>query len=103
MDSAITFLTELLRDGNYLGALIIAISLFAGWWIWNFDKRNSAEHNELANMMIAKFIELESRFADDLTKEAKGLGRSIDRVEAATNRVESKIDEHIADHARGDV
>jgi hypothetical protein len=103
MDSAITFITELLRDGNYLGALIIGITAFGGWWMWRFDKRNSAEHNELATKMIEKFAELEGKFKEDLSKEAKGLGRSIDRVEDAANRVESKIDEHIADHARGDV
>jgi len=31
----------------------------------------------------------------------KSLGRSIDRVEENTIRTEVKLDEHIADHARG--
>jgi hypothetical protein len=31
----------------------------------------------------------------------KSLGRSIDRVEENTIRTEAKLDEHIADHARG--
>lgn len=31
----------------------------------------------------------------------KSLGRSIDRVEQSVQRTESKLDEHIGDHARG--
>ena len=33
----------------------------------------------------------------------KSLGRSIDRVEETVIRNEVKLDQHIADHARGDV
>lgn len=33
----------------------------------------------------------------------KNLGRSIDRVEATVIRNEEKLDEHIRDHARGDL
>lgn len=31
----------------------------------------------------------------------KSLGRSIDRVEESTRRTEEKLDDHIAEHARG--
>jgi hypothetical protein len=33
----------------------------------------------------------------------KNLGRSIDRVEATVVRNETKLDQHIRDHAKGDV
>lgn len=33
----------------------------------------------------------------------KNLGRSIDRVEATVARNESKLDEHIRDHAKGEL
>lgn len=33
----------------------------------------------------------------------KSLGRSIDRVESAVIRNEAKLDQHINDHAKGDV
>lgn len=39
--------------------------------------------------------------AEKLDMLGKSLGRSIDRVEENTNRTEQKLDEHIADHARG--
>jgi|TARA_Y100000034_G_scaffold129367_1_gene185665 hypothetical protein len=32
---------------------------------------------------------------------AKGLGQSIDRVREATERTEEKVDDHVADHAKG--
>lgn len=102
MDSAATFVTELLRDGNYLGAFMMSVVVFGGLWLWRFDKRNSAEHNELAESMHRSLHELKSELKTELSKEAKGLGRSIDRVEETANRVEAKIDEHIADHARGE-
>jgi len=31
----------------------------------------------------------------------KNLGRSIDRVEKSVDRTEKKLDDHIADHAKG--
>ena len=95
---------DVLNDGNYsVLTLIVGLAIFGAWWLKRFDERNSAEHTELAGIVEKKFIELQSRFQDDLSKEAKGLGRSIDRVEETAIRVETKLDEHIMDHARGDV
>jgi hypothetical protein len=39
---------------------------------------------------------------DKIETVAKGLGISIDRVESTALRTESKIDQHIRDHARGE-
>lgn len=41
--------------------------------------------------------------SDKLDVIAKSLGRSIDRVEDTGIRTEGKLDQHINDHARGDV
>lgn len=102
MDDAATFVTELLRDGNSLGAFMFSVVVLGSIWLWRFDKRNSSEHNELAKSMSNSLSELKRELKMELSKEAKGLGRSIDRVEETANRVEAKIDEHIADHARGE-
>lgn len=40
---------------------------------------------------------------DKIENLGKSLGISIDRVEKGVERTESKVDQHIADHARGDV
>lgn len=95
---------DVINDGNYsVITLILALAGFGAWWLKKFDERNSSEHNELAGIVEKRFNELHERFSNDLTKEAKGLGRSIDRVEETAIRVETKLDEHIGDHARGDV
>lgn len=39
---------------------------------------------------------------DKIENLGKSLGISIDRVERGVDRTESKIDRHIADHARGE-
>lgn len=39
---------------------------------------------------------------DKIDSLGKSLGISIDRVEKGVERTESKIDQHIADHARGE-
>ena len=96
--------SDVINDGNYsVITLIVGLAVFGAWWLKRFDERNSAEHNELAGLVEKRFNELHERFVDDLSKEAKGLGRSIDRVEETAIRVETKLDEHIMDHARGDV
>lgn len=41
--------------------------------------------------------------SDKLDVIAKSLGRSIDRVEDTGIRTEGKLDQHINDHAKGDV
>lgn len=96
--------SDVINDGNYsVITLIVGLAVFGALWLKKFDERNSAEHNELAGLVEKRFNELHERFVDDLSKEAKGLGRSIDRVEETAIRVETKLDEHIMDHARGDV
>jgi len=96
--------SDVINDGNYsVITLIVGLALLGAWWLKRFDERNSAEHDELAGLVEKRFTELHDRFVDDLSKEAKGLGRSIDRVEETAIRVETKLDEHIMDHARGDV
>jgi len=40
---------------------------------------------------------------DKIETMGKSLGISIDRVEKGVERTEAKIDEHIRDHAKGDV
>ena len=40
---------------------------------------------------------------DKIEAMGKSLGISIDRVEKSVVRTESKIDEHVRDHAKGDL
>ena len=40
---------------------------------------------------------------DKIETMGKSLGISIDRVEKGVERTEAKIDEHIRDHAKGDL
>lgn len=40
---------------------------------------------------------------DKIETLGKSLGISIDRVEKGVERTEAKVDEHIRDHAKGDV
>lgn len=96
--------SDVINDGNYsVITLIVGLALLGYWWLKRFDERNTSEHNELAGLVEKKFTDLHDKFSKELTKEAKGLGRSIDRVEETAVRVEAKLDEHIGDHARGDV
>jgi len=52
---------------------------------WN---ENKADHN---------FV------VDKIENLGKNLGISIDRVEKGVERTEAKVDQHIRDHAKGDV
>lgn len=40
---------------------------------------------------------------DKIETLGKGLGISIDRVEKGVERTEAKVDQHIRDHAKGEV
>ena len=51
-------------------------------------KQNRADHATVVNM---------------INQMAKGLGKSIDRNNDSLDRVETKLDGHINDHAKGDV
>ena len=65
----------------------------------------------LASAIIVALIEKGRRenktdhgvVSDKLDVIAKSLGKSIDRVEDTGIRTEGKLDQHINDHARGDV
>jgi hypothetical protein len=50
--------------------------------------QNKADHATVVNM---------------INQMAKGLGKSIDRNNDSLDRVETKLDGHINDHAKGDV
>jgi hypothetical protein len=73
------------------GTLIVAL-------LENVKRKNSKEHAFVVTTLEEKFADISKRF--DLI--AKGLGRSIDTVGKTASRTEEKIDEHIADHARGE-
>lgn len=64
-----------------VGAILVAL-------IEKGRRENKADHNVVA---------------EKLDMVGKSLGRSIDRVEQTVIRNEQKIDQHINDHARGDV
>lgn len=63
-----------------IGAVIVAL-------IEKGRRENKNDHNVVS---------------DKLDMLGKSLGRSIDRVEKGVERTEKKIDQHIADHARGE-
>lgn len=76
-------------------ALIGAVSLIAVALIEsgrrtskNRWEENKADHN---------FV------VDKIENLGKSLGISIDRVEKGVERTEAKVDEHIRDHAKGDL
>lgn len=58
--------------------------------------RRQSKQNWEANKEDHNFV------VDKIESVAKSLGISIDRVENTALRTESKIDQHIRDHARGD-
>jgi hypothetical protein len=64
-----------------VGAILVAL-------IEKGRRENKADHNVVA---------------EKLDMVGKSLGRSIDRVEQTVIRNEQKLDQHINDHARGDV
>ena len=56
------------------------------------SKKHWSENKEDHNFVVDKIENL-----------GKTLGISIDRVEKGVERTEAKVDEHIRDHAKGDV
>ena len=71
-----------------IGAIAVAL-IESGWRTskarW---EENKADHN---------FV------VDKIENLGKSLGISIDRVEKGVERTEAKVDQHIRDHAKGDV
>lgn len=73
------------------GAIFIAL-------IEKGRRENKSDHSALAE----KVKETQESLSEKIELIGKSLGISIDRVEKAVERTESKVDEHIADHARGE-
>ena len=63
-----------------VGAILVAL-------VEKSRKENKNDHNVVSEKIDAM---------------GKSLGISIDRVEKGVERTEAKIDQHIADHARGE-
>jgi hypothetical protein len=76
----------LLLNEAIVAALIAASGTITAALIHKMRKENKNDHNVVA---------------DKIDSLGKSLGISIDRVEKGVERTELKIDQHIADHARG--
>lgn len=76
-------------------ALIGAISVVAVALIESTRRTNKSKWEE--NKEDHNFV------VDKIEALGKSLGISIDRVEKGVERTEKKIDEHIRDHAKGDL
>lgn len=76
-------------------AVIGAVGLIAVALIESGRRTNNARWEE--NKADHNFV------VDKIETMGKSLGISIDRVEKGVERTEAKIDEHIRDHAKGDL
>lgn len=76
-------------------ALIGAVSLIAVALIESGRRTSKTRWEE--NKQDHNFV------VDKIETMGKSLGISIDRVEKGVERTEAKIDEHIRDHAKGDL
>lgn len=76
-------------------ALIGAVSLVAVALIESGRRTNKTRWEE--NKNDHNFV------VDKIENLGKSLGISIDRVEKGVERTEAKVDQHIRDHAKGDV
>lgn len=76
-------------------ALIGAVSLIAVALIESGRRTSKARWEE--NKTDHNFV------VDKIENLGKSLGISIDRVEKGVERTEAKVDQHIRDHAKGDV
>lgn len=76
-------------------ALIGAVSLVAVALIESGRRTSKTRWEE--NKADHNFV------VDKIEAMGKSLGISIDRVEKGVERTEAKIDEHIRDHAKGDL
>lgn len=71
-----------------VGAVIVAM-------VESGRRKNNARWEE--NKADHNFV------VDKIDSLGKSLGISIDRVEKGVERTEAKVDQHIRDHAKGDV
>lgn len=76
-------------------ALIGAVSLIAVALIESGRRTSKTRWEE--NKADHNFV------VDKIENLGKSLGISIDRVEKGVERTESKVDQHIRDHAKGEV
>lgn len=76
-------------------ALIGAVSLIAVALIESGRRTSKTRWEE--NKADHNFV------VDKIENLGKSLGISIDRVEKGVERTEAKVDQHIRDHAKGDV
>lgn len=76
-------------------ALIGAVSLVVVALIESGRRTSKARWEE--NKADHNFV------VDKIENLGKSLGISIDRVEKGVERTEAKVDQHIRDHAKGDV
>lgn len=76
-------------------ALIGAVSLIVVALIESGRRTSKARWEE--NKADHNFV------VDKIENLGKSLGISIDRVEKGVERTEAKVDQHIRDHAKGDV
>ena len=76
-------------------ALIGAVSLIVVALIESGRRTSKARWEE--NKADHNFV------VDKIDSLGKSLGISIDRVEKGVERTEAKVDQHIRDHAKGDV
>ena len=78
--------------------IVALISLFGGIAVALIEKdRRLSKGRWEENKTDHNFV------VDKIENLGKTLGISIDRVEKGVERTEIKVDEHIRDHARGDV
>lgn len=77
------------------GPLIGAVALIAVALIENGRRTSKTRWEE--NKADHNFV------VDKIENLGKSLGISIDRVEKGVERTEAKVDQHIRDHAKGDV
>jgi len=62
------------------------------------------EHGRRSNKIRWEENKADHNFVvDKIENMGKSLGISIDRVEKGVERTEAKVDQHIRDHAKGDV
>lgn len=76
-------------------ALITAVGGLLVAMVESGRRKNNSRWNE--NKEDHNFV------VDKIDNLGKSLGISIDRVEKGVERTEAKVDQHIRDHAKGDV
>jgi hypothetical protein len=82
-----------------MNEIIVALISMVGMVIVGF-----LEHGRRSNKARWEENKNDHNFVvDKIENLGKSLGISIDRVEKGVERTEAKVDQHIRDHAKGDV